>query len=106
MTIPRGSVTTIDVGEYGANLLDRERAVRVREYLDERVGGEHWIELDFARVVSVTPSFADECFGVLVERLAGEPERPTIRLVNTSADVRAVLRFALAHRLDMARASA
>lgn len=99
-------MVTIDVGEYGANLLDRERAVRVREYIDERIGGQDWVELDFASVVSVTPSFADECFGVLVERLAGEPERATVHLVNTSPDVRAVLRFALARRLDLARASA
>ena len=99
-------MTTIDVGKYGANLLDRERAVRVREYIEERVGGDASVELDFARVVSLTPSFADECFGVLVEQLANEPERPTIRLVNTSPDVRAVLRFALARRLELARASA
>jgi hypothetical protein len=55
--------------------------------------------VDFSAVELVTPSFADECFGVLGQRYGRTIFRTRLRLVGVTEDVKHLISVVLANRL-------
>lgn len=53
--------------DYGTDVSSRQRAAELRVVVESHVGQGHCVELDFTGVRSLSSSFADELFGLLVE---------------------------------------
>ncbi len=86
------AVQTIRLAEnLGPDISGRERGEAVRLSVDVAAGE---VVFDCAGVDSMSPSFADEVFG----KLAAEPQRPRIQIVNASRDILALVRFAVQQR--------
>lgn len=77
--------------ELGPDISGRSRGEAVRASVE---AGVDEVVFDCAGVESMSPSFADEVFG----KLAAQPDRPRIQIVNASPDVLALVRFAVAER--------
>ncbi len=80
--------------------LTRSQGERVRERLvkayDSALGDQ--LVIDFSGVEVMTPSFADECFGKLAERVGFQNFRNSVSLTGGSETVRALVNSVLAQR--------
>lgn len=101
------SSTTDSAGEYrlalaehGQDLSGRPLGKVIRA---EVLGaGRDAVILDFDGVESLSPSLADEAFGLL----ALAKDRPRIRVINATPDIVATVRFAVGNRSAAAASSA
>lgn len=82
---------TIALSEWGPDATGRERGQAARE----RVLPEaREVIFDCEGIESMSASFADELFG----KLAVQPGRPHIRVINAAKDILEVIRFAVNER--------
>lgn len=79
---------------YGPVLTGRGLAERILSEVADEAAAGGVVELDFARVEAVSPSFADELFGKLPRRVSAE----RIRFLNLSPHLSAVAKMAEQHR--------
>lgn len=84
-------VQTVRLAELGPDVTGRSLGARVREQLAPGVAE---VIFDCEDVEAMSPSFADELFG----KLAAEPVRPHVRVINATPDVLATIRFAVSER--------
>jgi len=94
------------VAEREADLLTRGQGELVRAQLvelHETLAPGERLTIDFAGVSAMTPSFADECFGKLAERLGANVFRSSVRLVGADEVVRVLVNSVLARRLGAGR---
>lgn len=90
----------VALAEHGQDLSGRPLGKVIRaEVLD---AGRDAVILDFDGVESLSPSLADEAFGLL----ALAKDRPKIRVINATPDIVSTVRFAVGNRSAAAAASA
>ncbi|HKB15022.1 MAG TPA: STAS-like domain-containing protein, partial [Planctomycetota bacterium] len=70
----------------------------VRRDLRSRLGRGEKLEIDFAGVEVLTPSFADECLGRLVLDVGVEVFRERVRLRTTDETIKRLVNHVLSHR--------
>jgi hypothetical protein len=70
----------------------------VRSTLEGALRNSHRLVIDGAGVETMSPSFADECFGRLTAELAKHPQPPQLVFHGFSDDVAHMVRFAIANR--------
>jgi len=86
---------------YGTDLSSRHRAAELRRgVLTQSDAGIEPLTLDFAGVRSLSESFADEAFAVIVAERGEAWFREHLRLVNLSASVRLSILEAVFERCD------
>lgn len=93
------------VDQKGA-FLTRSQGEKLRHRIEEifsNLESGHRIAIDFAGVDVMTPSFADECFGKLAERLGANRFRQSISLNGADETIRTLINSVLAERLSTAR---
>jgi STAS-like domain of unknown function (DUF4325) len=83
--------------------LARMHRNRLESLLEERSDG---VEVDLSQVELMTPSFADEYFGVLAERYGREAFRQRIRIRGAGEDLRHLLAAVIGQRLAGGRRTA
>ncbi len=76
---------------------ERLRNELTKEY--ERLDVDHTLVIDFNGVDTMTPSFADECFGKLAEKIGVERFRKAISLVGADETIKTLVNSVLALRL-------
>jgi hypothetical protein len=85
----------------GTDLSNRRGAARLRSEIIRKIcGPDDLLTIDFAGVRTLSDSFADELFGVLVENRREPWFRQHVRLVNLRADIRLTILEAIQQRLD------
>lgn len=88
--------------EFGTDLSSRQRAAQLREAI---VGAasrtEAKCEIDFAGVRTLSDSFADELFGILVSEQGEEWFRDHVLLLNLPPLLRTTILEAVADRLSL-----
>lgn len=84
-------------------LITRRMGNVCRNQINNIISRGHVAIVDFSAVDLMTPSFADECFGVLVEQLGRERFREVVRLRAATAEVKHLVTVVLANRLDKSR---
>ena len=89
---------TIEVATWGATLFGREHGAAVRRELITQIGDEVDVVLSFKGVDRMSLSFADECFGELVDDLARRMTPPHISFAAATPDARASLHFVMRER--------
>lgn len=82
------------LAESGPVLTGRASAASIVERVLEQLARGESVELDFAGVQAVSPSFADELFGKLVTRVNID----RVRFINLSPHLASVARMAEQHR--------
>ncbi|HTA33714.1 MAG TPA: STAS-like domain-containing protein [Solirubrobacteraceae bacterium] len=87
------NIQTIHLSELGPDLSGRTRGETIRGLVEP---GVTEVVFDCTGVESMSPSFADEVFG----KLAAQPQRPHIKIINASQDILALARFAVSERLS------
>ena len=87
--------------EYGTDLSSRYRAVQLRESIVDASSRASGIcEIDFAGVRTLSDSFADELFGVLVSELGEAWFREHVLVSNLPALIRTTILEVVADRLS------
>jgi len=87
--------------EIGKHLSSRDRARRLREQLVREIRGDECRAIvDLAGVRSVSHSFADEFFAVLVAERGADWFRRCIQFANASPGVRTAVLEAIVARID------
>src|SRR5688572_17681211 len=87
--------TTMKLAEsYGPVLTGRASAAQLTELVLEEIARGQRVELDFAGVHAVSPSFADELFGKLITRVGPQG----VFFTNLSPHLESVARMAKHHR--------
>jgi hypothetical protein len=82
-----------------AGLASRSSAARVRQLVEEQLKcGE--VSIDLSDVASVSSSYADELFGILVQRYSLGAFTRSIRLVGASRSVLTEIATAIQYRLN------
>lgn len=94
-----GSRTFLIVEEAGTDLSSRSRAAALRAKLLKEIDDSRSIVLDFSNVRTVSHSFADELFAVLVATHGEEWFRTWFTLRGLGQDVRATILEAVSERL-------
>jgi hypothetical protein len=93
--MPTTTPTTMNLAEtYGPVLTGRASAAEIVETVRGHLSRGEPVDLDFAGVHAVSPSFADELFGKLITRV--DVER--VRFRNLSPHLASVARMAKQHR--------
>lgn len=85
--------------DYGSDISSRVRAARLREAVVQDLDEIPYILLDFAGVRTISESFADELFGVLIEERGEAWFRSHVKVVNLAPLPRATVLEAVANRL-------
>lgn len=88
--------------DYGTDVSSRTRASELRSSIEGIASQGNAVELDFSGVRTISPSFADELFGLLVERHGEEWFRTHVHVANLSSFVRKTILEAVANRLHEA----
>lgn len=97
------NIHTIDLGaEFGTDLSSRHRASELRVSVEGRIasGDVGKITIDLHGVRTISHSFADELFAVLVLDFGEEWFREHLRLVRSSPSVRQTILEAIQQRLE------
>lgn len=89
MTTPMAMATIRPADELGAVLAGRSQAARLRSRL-EKMALHESVTIDFAGVLAVSPSFADELFGKMDSGLLDDG---SVVFVNVSGSLAAIARY-------------
>jgi hypothetical protein len=90
--------------QYGTDLSNRYRAAQLRGEIASASSSEVLFEIDLARVRTISDSFADELFAVLVVEQGEEWFKQRVRVTNVTDEVRRTILSAIYERISAARA--
>ena len=88
------------LAQFGEELLTRDAAARVYAELRQALAQHDRLRIDFAGVRIMAPSFADECFGHVVEELGREVFKARLELTGADPEIRALVNVVLRYRLE------
>jgi len=97
---PEGASGVFRLADFGDELLTRDAAARVCAALRRALDHHERLRIDFAGVRVMAPSFADECFGHIVEELGREVFKARLELTGADAEIRALVNIVLRYRLE------
>lgn len=86
--------------DYGTDLSSRYRAAGLRQQVIDSAHNGQAVHIDFAGVRTLSDSFADELFGILVLERGDEWFREKISVLNLSPPIRTTILEAVADRLE------
>ena len=92
----------IDLKISGELLLTRDRGKELRVKVSRAISVGRNVVFDFAGVAVVTPSFADEVFGDLVEEFGWVVVKERVRVVGASKQVKHLLAVVMSNRVQRA----
>ena len=85
--------------DYGTDVSSRQRAAELRVAVEAQIGQGCCVELDFSGVRSISSSFADELFGLLVDSHGEAWFREHIRVLGLSPFLRRTILESVANRI-------
>lgn len=85
--------------DYGTDVSSRQRAAELRAVVEAQIGQRSLVELDFTGVRSVSSSFADELFGLLVDTHGEAWFRDHIRVHGLTPPLRRIVLESIANRI-------
>lgn len=97
-SIVGSSADRVSLGDYGRVFSTRARAVEIRAPIDVAGTELDTVIFDFAGVMMISQSFADELFGVLAERFVTGRGSPLPMAIGLSAQSQRVLLASLRAR--------
>lgn len=89
--------------ECTGEFLTRRQGEKIRErlvQLHKRLGADASIVVDFTGVDTMTPSFADECFGKFAEIIGALEFRKVVSLIGADETIRTLVNLVLSERLS------
>ena len=86
------------IGKHGPFLGTRLLGEIVRKEILEACRANQQVVIDFAGVDTLSPSFADECFGVLLDELGIETFKEKLRFKGTTSEINSLLRLVTSRR--------
>ncbi len=95
----------LELRTQGMDFSTRRQGEQLRDLIQgtlERIAGEDRVEIDFVGVETMTPSFADECFGKLAQQMGRESFKARISLKGADSANRTLVNAILAERLSSA----
>lgn len=87
----------------GTDLASRNLAARQRKEILSRMSGQQKFIIDLRNVQSVSESFADELFGVMVLEKGSKFVTTNVKIVNASDSVLRSIAIAIQRRADQAK---
>ena len=90
----------IDLKISGELLLTRDRGRELRVKASRAITAGRKVVFEFAGVEAVTPSFADEVFGDLVEEFGWVVVKERVRVVGASKQVKHLLAVVMSNRVQ------
>lgn len=91
----------VQFNELGASFGNRNEAKKIRSFIEEKINMEEIIIFDFDGVELITSSFADECFGKLIQNMGLNFIRSKTKFVNTNKNIDFVIKSSINKRLLM-----
>jgi anti-anti-sigma regulatory factor len=88
--------------EYGTDISSRQRAASLRIAVESHVSDSGQVELDFTGVRSISSSFADELFGILVASHGDTWFRDHVRVVGLTPPLRRIVLESVFNRVGEA----
>ena len=85
--------------DHGRQLITRQEGSQVRSRILNLLEKNEVIFVDFAGIELITPSFADECLGMLAVRLGGDAFKARVRLRGAAKGTKHLIAVVLANRL-------
>lgn len=98
-----GGCMKIKFCEFNSSLGTRRLGNSIRQSIITNMGNEEKIIFDFENVELISNSFADECFGKLIDEFGLQHVKGKTTFVNTNGLVSLVLRKAISDRLSNKR---
>lgn len=92
---------TLMIAQWRSELLGRHAGEELRGLLRASVAELEAVTLDFDGVDSISQSFSDECFGILMAEFASQAKPPHVRFVNLREDLRPIVRAGIANRRQL-----
>jgi hypothetical protein len=91
----------IIVSAYGSDISSRARAAQLRQMIVSSIENDHFesVDLDFSGVRTISESFADELFAVLVDEKGEDWFRLHVKVTNLDPLPRNTVLQAIAERL-------
>ena len=89
----------VEFNELGSSFGNRNEAEKIRNLIEERIHVEKVIIFDFNGVELVTSSFADECFGKLIQNFGLNFIKSKTKFINTNKKVDFVIKSSINKRL-------
>jgi hypothetical protein len=94
------------LAQFGTCLTTRDMAVPIRSNLEQVLACHGLVEIDFSKIEVITPSFADELLGVLIETIGAQKFKTSIRFAGVREDIKRLVNLVLNARLHKARHAA
>lgn len=88
--------------EYGTDVSSRQRAASLRAVVESYVSENGQVELDFVGVRTISSSFADELFGILVASHGDTWFRDHVRVVGLTPPLRRIVLESVFNRVGEA----
>lgn len=92
----------VNFAVFGTTLGTRKLGSEIRSQVEHSIKSNDKAIFDFSDVSLISNSFADECFGKLVEEFGMEVMRSKTSFTNTNSKVSLVVKKAIVDRLNKA----
>ncbi len=94
--------TTVEIDlSHQSGLLTRAQAQEYRHLILDHINRHHTVKLDLGNL-SVSPSFAVECFGLLIQNIGRAKFKSCVHLFNMSPASKAIILHVLRQRSQFA----
>jgi hypothetical protein len=90
----------IQINKFTNQGSNREAGVKLRDFLIEQLAVHNFLELDLTDVL-LTPSVADEAFGILARMLGKDRFLEKIKFTNISQAQKAIIIHVISRRLSV-----
>jgi|Wag4MinimDraft_9_1082661.scaffolds.fasta_scaffold00299_5 hypothetical protein len=77
----------------GESLNTRFYGASLKDYIMKRYSSRNKIILDFSNVKSMSQSFADQCFGMIVAEIGLNSFQKNFKIINIKADVGKMIKY-------------
>ncbi|MDW0359012.1 STAS-like domain-containing protein [Halomonas venusta] len=85
--------------EYKGSLANRVSAAQERRKIEEAVGQRQKVVIDYSGVTSLSGSYADELFGILVKFYGADAVKTSIKVVGARTEVVRAIGLAIQNRM-------
>ncbi|MDP9750369.1 MULTISPECIES: STAS-like domain-containing protein [Thermoanaerobacter] len=89
----------LKLNAFGDILLGRELGKKVRDSIKDMLSKENKLIIDCYGVKGTSQSFADECFGRLVEEMGLENFKVKIKIQNAEPEIQSIIKYTVISRV-------
>jgi hypothetical protein len=91
------SISEVHLASITSKSATRAAGRQARRAIESALAQARMVRVDLAEL-RVTPSFADECFGLLARELGRQGFKERVKLVNVSSTCRPLIKHVVLHR--------